>query len=377
MDYKFTFEDGSEALMHYGVRGMKWGVWNEETSKRRTGSHTKALSAVNGIYTTLNKFDYGVEIDGKRYNETNLDQVDWSKYRTQPVEQFEKSKIGTCWDYTNYQHKKLKDAGIDHDTHMIVMKTGDGPDDIVTHTFTTFKDKETGKNYWLEQALWKKRGVHEIDSFEDAAKEIASVYDKKGRRPFDVYRFNPDGMDKGLNDQQFFAKATKKDPVMQRTDDRLFVSGSSKTQNKDSEYYRKNLPKPIRKELKNAMKSGSTILVGDAPGIDRQVQDYLHKKKYKNVEVYSPGTQARYKAGKEWTNHLVNDTKHEPGSKEWLAKKDVAMTNASSRGLAVVLDNGANATRNNVKRLREQGKDAVVYMLSSEGKRKDRWTNDV
>lgn len=25
MDYKFTFEDGSEALMHYGVKGMKWG----------------------------------------------------------------------------------------------------------------------------------------------------------------------------------------------------------------------------------------------------------------------------------------------------------------------------------------------------------------
>ena len=25
MDFKFTFEDGSEALAHYGVKGMKWG----------------------------------------------------------------------------------------------------------------------------------------------------------------------------------------------------------------------------------------------------------------------------------------------------------------------------------------------------------------
>ncbi len=24
MDYKFTFEDGSEALVHYGVKGMQW-----------------------------------------------------------------------------------------------------------------------------------------------------------------------------------------------------------------------------------------------------------------------------------------------------------------------------------------------------------------
>ena len=34
MDYKFTFEDGSEALAHHGVKGMKWGVWNEETKSR-------------------------------------------------------------------------------------------------------------------------------------------------------------------------------------------------------------------------------------------------------------------------------------------------------------------------------------------------------
>lgn len=34
MDYKFTFQDGSESLMHYGVKGMKWGVWNAETRNR-------------------------------------------------------------------------------------------------------------------------------------------------------------------------------------------------------------------------------------------------------------------------------------------------------------------------------------------------------
>jgi hypothetical protein len=157
--------------------------------------------------------------------------------------------------------------------------------------------------------------------------------------------------------------------------DILFVSGSSKTQSKDSEYYRRKLPREVRKELKGAMKSGSTILVGDAPGVDRQVQDYLHKKKYRNVEVYSPGTQARYKAGKDWVNRTVNDTKHEPGSKEWLAKKDVAMTNRATRGMAVVLDEGANATRRNVERLRSQGKDVTTYELSKSGKRKDRWVD--
>lgn len=32
MDYKFTFEDGSSAyLVHHGIKGMKWGVHNDET----------------------------------------------------------------------------------------------------------------------------------------------------------------------------------------------------------------------------------------------------------------------------------------------------------------------------------------------------------
>lgn len=61
--------------------------------------------------------------------------------------------------------------------------------------------------------------------------------------------------------------------------DVLFVSGSSKTQTKDSGYYRKRLPKAIKNELKSSIKKNTKIIVGDAPGVDRQVQDYLKKEK--------------------------------------------------------------------------------------------------
>ena len=121
------------------------------------------------------------------------------------------------------------------------------------------------------------------------------------------------------------------------------------------------------------MRKGDKVIVGDAPGIDRQVQDFLVKKKYLNVEIYSPGTESRYKAGKDWVNNFINDTEHEPGSKEWLAKKDKAMTKAATKGLAVVLDEGSTATKNNVARLESQGKPAKVYMLDKRGKRHDRW----
>lgn len=63
-----------------------------------------------------------------------------------------------------------------------------------------------------------------------------------------------------------------------RKNNTVFVSGSSKTQTKDSPYYRKTLPNSVKKQLDNEMNKKSKIIVGDAPGIDRQVQKYLNKK---------------------------------------------------------------------------------------------------
>lgn len=50
-----TFEDGSSAfLSHHGVKGMKWGVWNEETRARRNAKNAmKTTKAANEIVKSL------------------------------------------------------------------------------------------------------------------------------------------------------------------------------------------------------------------------------------------------------------------------------------------------------------------------------------
>lgn len=155
----------------------------------------------------------------------------------------------------------------------------------------------------------------------------------------------------------------------------LFVSGSSKTQMKDSPYYRKKLPREVRKELKSSMKQNDRIVVGDAPGIDRQVQDYLNKKKYKNVEVYGPGKQVRYSANSNWKTNPIDSGKYKPDTDEWRAEKDIAMSKIADKGLAVVLENGgAGATRDNVKRLLDRNKNVKVYELYA--KHKDKWVTN-
>ena len=153
----------------------------------------------------------------------------------------------------------------------------------------------------------------------------------------------------------------------------VFISGSSKTEDESSSHYRKELPKEVKSSINSYIRNNIHINVGDAPGIDRQVQKYLKDKNYKNVTVYGPGKSVRHLEDSDWQTKTVNDPFHKEGSKEWLAKKDIEMTKDSSEGLAIVIDTGASATRNNVSRLMSEGKNVKVYELSTLTKNLDRW----
>ena len=153
----------------------------------------------------------------------------------------------------------------------------------------------------------------------------------------------------------------------------VFISGSSKTQAGDSGDDRNQLPKEIQDTLHSYMNEKVNVIVGDAPGVDRQVQDFFNEHKYDRVEVYGPGKEVRYTANKNWKTNPIDAPEFEVGSKEWLAKKDIAMERASTEGLAIVLDEGAKATRKNVDRLLQNGKTVQVYELSKNGIDHDKW----
>jgi len=174
--------------------------------------------------------------------------------------------------------------------------------------------------------------------------------------------------------QNLDGSLTNEGKLRYRSSDTIFISGSSKTQDRDSEFYREDLPQPIKNEIDEGIKAGSKFIVGDAPGIDRQAQNYLNSKKYDRVEIYGPGKDVRYSANKQWKTHAIDDPDHEPGSKEWLAKKDEVMTKASTVGLAVVIEDGASATRKNVSRLMDQNKDVKVFSLNKTSN--DNWIDE-
>jgi len=169
------------------------------------------------------------------------------------------------------------------------------------------------------------------------------------------------------NGPPYPVSSSRKDIMKKIPKDVVFISGSSKTQDKTSPYYRKSLSKGLKNDINKEIKKNSTIIVGDAPGIDRQVQDYLKKKNYKNVEVYSPGKKARYIADNKWKNVKVDAPEYEEMSPEWLRQKDIAMTKRATKGIAVILPNGgAGATRNNIDRLIDSYKDVKIYQISDD-----------
>ena len=52
MELKLTFEDGSEGLTHYGVKGMKWGkhLFGDDPNERL--DRNRNLSAINLVSAT-------------------------------------------------------------------------------------------------------------------------------------------------------------------------------------------------------------------------------------------------------------------------------------------------------------------------------------
>ena len=61
---------------------------------------------------------------------------------------------------------------------------------------------------------------------------------------------------------------------------KIFISGSISS---------KEIPQEVIKSVDDSRKRNYTILIGDAKGIDKNIQDMLKADNYKNVEVYHVG----------------------------------------------------------------------------------------
>lgn len=116
--------------------------------------------------------------------------------------------------------------------------------------------------------------------------------------------------------------------------------------------------KAIKKRLDQIIEKQFTVVIGDANGVDKSVQNYLSDKNYANVLVFC--------AGKECRNNLANwsvkrvETAVSNKSFHYYAAKDLQMANEADYGF-MIWDAKSRGTLNNLINLLSNNKSVLLY----------------
>ena len=106
------------------------------------------------------------------------------------------------------------------------------------------------------------------------------------------------------------------------------------------------------------IKKGSDIIIGDANGADKAVQNYLANKRYRNVIVFCMQSQCRNNLG-DWQSRYV-ETRRRNNGFEFYAVKDSAMAKEADYGF-MLWDSKSKGTLNNIVNLLREKKPVTVY----------------
>lgn len=131
--------------------------------------------------------------------------------------------------------------------------------------------------------------------------------------------------------------------------DKIFISGSRKIS---------RLNKDIKKRLYKVVEKGFIILVGDANGIDKAVQRFMHERNYKNVFVYHSGDSPRNNIGN-WNCNRITHSSMKKDFKFYVAK-DLEMVQQAKYAFCI-WDGKSKGTLHNIRNLLISRKQVLLY----------------
>jgi hypothetical protein len=130
---------------------------------------------------------------------------------------------------------------------------------------------------------------------------------------------------------------------------KIFVGGSRRITRLSSD---------VSRRLDGILAKQLPIVIGDAQGADKSVQQYLYSKGYRDVEVFCAGGRCRNNIGNWPTRQIaVNSTKRDF---DFYATKDLRMSEEASFGL-MIWDGKSAGTLMNVLRLIKRNKKVVIF----------------
>ena len=115
----------------------------------------------------------------------------------------------------------------------------------------------------------------------------------------------------------------------------------------------------FRQRLDNIIEKEFPVIVGDANGADKAIQQYLDERRYQFVEVFCSGADCRNNIGN-WTKRsIAAETRYRDA--RFYAEKDRAMAQEATVGL-MVWDGKSRGTLFNAFRLLQQGKMVLIFV---------------
>ncbi|HEY4580792.1 MAG TPA: hypothetical protein VIG89_07110 [Candidatus Acidoferrales bacterium] len=132
---------------------------------------------------------------------------------------------------------------------------------------------------------------------------------------------------------------------------KVFIAGSRRLS---------RLNKDLRQRIDNIIEKNFTVIVGDANGADKAVQDYLNSRRYTRVVVFCMEGHCRNNIGK-WPSRTI--TAADPLRKDfaYYSAKDRAMGEDADYGL-MLWDGRSRGTLASIVHLVQKGKPVVVYV---------------
>jgi hypothetical protein len=130
---------------------------------------------------------------------------------------------------------------------------------------------------------------------------------------------------------------------------KIFIGGSRKISKLGSE---------VERQLDAIIPNGAPVIIGDANGADKAVQQYLQSRGYRNVEVFCSGDRCRNNVGN-WPARQVTASSSRRDF-DFYAAKDIEMAREASSGL-MIWDGKSAGTLMNVMRLIKQNKTVAIF----------------
>lgn len=130
---------------------------------------------------------------------------------------------------------------------------------------------------------------------------------------------------------------------------RVFLSGSRKIS---------RLNDAIRNRLENIVSQGFCVMLGDANGADKAMQQYFADVGYQNVVIFCAGNACRNNLGN-WEAKFVNVDPNLKG-RDFYTQKDKAMAAGADYGL-VLWDGKSPGSLNNILELLKLERKSLVY----------------